>query len=235
MSQINQKPIPLKEEETVFAIADKAIGDSLEDGNFDAAFEAISTYRSLSRASELSVSKVLHGVNHYWHHVEHEEGEDFFIWSLRATGYNTRTVERHIGVWEMLSGHYIPEQYRAPIKTHTVRQLFKMYSLVVVPQKKEFCYDYMEQDYWIEDKDWLALSEATDEQRVAEVVNKIKDRPRNKNFMSLKIDDMGRLYVLQGDKVHQCGQLFTKSPFEAVQKAVSRICDRSGITQKDVY
>ena len=232
MSSINQKPASLQEEETVFALADKAIGDSLEEGSFDLAANVISSYRSLSRASELGVSKVLHGVNNYWNVIPHKDGDTFFLWSVRATGFVSLTVERHISVWEMLSGNYIPEQFRVQIKSHTIRQLFKMYSLVVIPRKKSSNYSFLEEDYEIDDEEWLALSEASDEQRVGEIALKIKGKERNKNFMSLKIDERGDIFVHQNGDSFPVGFLNLGYDHPVVQKAIRRIMDKSGITQR---
>lgn len=233
MSSINQKPTVLQEEDTVMALADKAIGDSLESGSFDFAAEVISSYRSLTRASELGVSKVLHGVNSYWGAVEHEEGETYFNWSTRVTGYVPLTVERHISVWEMLQGHYIPEQFRPQIASHTVRQLFKIYSLVVATKRTPTKYEFIDQGYWVEDEDWLALSEASDERRVAEIVAKIKGKERNKNFMSLKLEGKGDIVVYQGNERASVGFLDVGSHDLLVHKAIRRIMDESGITMKE--
>lgn len=233
MSSINQKPVSLQEEETVFALADKAIGDSLEEGSFDLAAGVISSYRSLSRASELGVSKVLHGVNRYWNVVPHEDGDTFFSWSVRATGFVSLTVERHISVWEMLDGGYIPEQFREQIKSHTVRQLFKMYSLVVVPKKDSDRYSFLQLDYEVDDEEWLALSEASDEKRVGEIVLKIKGKERNKNFMSLKIDERGDVFVHQNNETKFCFSLPVKSRDPLLLKVCRRVMDGAGITQRD--
>lgn len=216
-------------------MVDKAIGDSLEEGSFEYAFNLISRYRSLNRVTDLGVAKTLHGVNRYWEQVGHEKDEDFFNWSIRATGYASLTVERYLSVWEMLTGSYIPNPYREPIKTHTIRQLFKIYSLVVVPKKSQVNYDFIDQDYEVEDEEWLALSEATDEQRVAEIVAKVKGKERNKNFMSLKIDKRGDLYVYQNGESYSIGYLNVSEESPVVQKAIRRILDGSGITQKDEY
>lgn len=238
MSSINQKPPIindeiLKEEETVMALADKAIGDSLESGSFDFAAEVISSYRSLSRVSELGQSKVLHGVNHFWHNVKHEDGDTYFSWSVRATGYVLATIERHISVWEMLSGNYIPEQYRKQIASHTVRQLFKIYSLAVVPRKHENNYDFIDADYDVEDDDWLALSEASDERRTSDIVLEIKGKERNKNFMSLKVDSRGDIIMYQGNEQRPVGTLNIGSHDTMVHKAIRRIMDGAGITMEE--
>lgn len=233
MSSINQKPPVLQEEETVMALADKAIGDSLESGSFDFAAEVIASYRSLSRVSELGQSKVLHGVNNYWEDVRHDDGDTFFTWSVRATGYVPLTVERHVSVWEMLSGQYIPSQYLSQIKSHTIRQLFKIYPLVVTAKRNPTKYEFLDQDYWIEDEDWLALSEASDEKRVGEIALKINGKERNKNFMSLKVDGRGDIIVYQGNEQASVGFLNIGSQNLLVHKALRRIMDGAGITMKE--
>lgn len=231
MSSINQKPVNFPDQdETVIATVDKVIGDSLEEGSFEFAFNLISRYRSLNRVSDLGVAKTLHGVNQYWDKVEHEDGDTFFNWSGRATGYVTLTVERYLGVWEMLSGGYIPEQYQHSIYTHTIRQLFKVYPLVVTPRKQANKYTYIDQDYIIEDEDWLALSEANDERRVVEIVHRINGKERNKNFMSLKIDSKGDIIVYQNNEQFSVGFLNIGSQDLLVHKAIRRIMDGAGIT-----
>ena len=233
MSSINQNPKVLQEEETVMALADKAVYDSLEHGNFDFAAEVISSYRSLTRASESGVSRVLHGVNNCWEMVEHEDQDTFFTWSTRTTGYVPLTVERYICVWEALSGNYIPEQFLPKIKTHTVRQLFKIYSLVVAPRKSAVNYQFMDMDYDVQDEEWLALSEAQDDRRVADIVTKIKGKERNKNFMSLKIDGKGDIIVYQNNEQEAVGFLNIGSQSLLVHKAIRRIMDGAGITVRE--
>ncbi len=235
MSSINQKPVSLEEEKHIFELADKAVYDSLEDGSFDFAAEVISSYRSMSRVSELGISKILHGVNMHFLDVPHEEDENFFKWSTRNTGYVVETVERHLGVWEMLSGGYIPPQYLKPIQSHTIRQLFKIYSLVTLPKKNQINYDFLTQDYILEDEEWLAISEASDERRVSDIVSKIKDKPRNKNFMSLKIDKNGDLFAYQGNRMVTIGFLDIQAEDDLTYKAAKRIVSNSGITERDDF
>lgn len=232
MSSINQKPPVLQEEDTVMALADKAIGDSLESGSFDFAAEVIASYRSLSRVSELAVSKVLHGVNYHFKDIGIDQEETFFSWSARVTGYVPLTVERHISVWEMLTANCIPEQYQSQIASHTVRQLFKIYSLVVAPVKQQENYKFIDPGYFVEDSDWLALSEASDERRVAEIVAKIKGKERNKNFMSLKLEGSD-IIVYQGNERVSVGFLDIGSHDLLVHKAIRRIMDGAGITMKE--
>ena len=235
MSSINQKPVSLEEERHIFDLADKAVYDSLEDGNFDFAAEVISSYRSMSRASELGISKVLHGVNAHFLDVQHEDGETFFKWSVRNSGYVIETVEKHIGVWEMLSGDYIPPQYLDQIKSQTMRQLVRVYGLTTLPKKNQINYDFLTQDYVLENDDWLALSEASDERRVSEIVSKIKDKPRNKNFMSLKISKDGDIFAYQGNEVVTIGFLDVHTDDPLIYKAIKRITSNSGITERDEF
>ena len=235
MSSINSKPTVLQEEERVFALADKAVFDSLESGGFDFAAEVISSYRSLSRVSELGVSRILHGVNQHWTDVEHDHDDNFFNWSTRSTGYVNETVERHIGVWEMLSGDYIPEQHLKSVRSHTIRQLFKMYSMVVLPRKNQVCYEFLTQDYVMDDEDWLKLAEASDERGVTDIVSKIKNKPRNKNFMSLKISKDGDIFAYQGNEVVTIGFLDVHTDDPLIYKAIKRITSNSGITERDEF
>jgi len=235
VSSINQKPIVLQEEAHAMALADRAVYDSLEDGNFDFARETISSYRSLARISQLGVSRILHGVNEHWKDVDHKDQDDFFQWSVRATGYVSLHIERYIGVWEMLSGGYVPDEFEDRMKSHTVRQLFKVYSLVTAPRKEKVNYSFIDQDYDIGHEDWLKLSEASDEKRVAEIVASIKGKPRNKNFMSLKIDSRGDVYVHQNGETFSVGFLNVSEDNPVVQKAIRRIVDGAGITQRDEY
>ena len=53
--------------------------------------------------------------------------------------------------------------------------------------------------------------------------------------MSLKIDEDGTLWVYQGKAQETVGQLFVDKNNEVVQKAIRRIIDSSGITERNNY
>lgn len=225
------------EKEILFAAADKTLGDSLEAGSLDLVGEALRRFQNLGQASSLSSARLLHGVNQNWMEWEHEGEDTFLSWSVRETGYDKRTVIKRVCEWELLTGNYVPKPYRSKINDYTVRQLDKVYSICVgVKENKGGGYlNYVEEDYQITDEQWLALSEAIDEEMVASVVREIKGKEKNSNHMSLKIDDDGVVWVYQGNKSETIGQLFVEKKSELVEKAIRRICDNSGITPRNEY
>lgn len=210
------------EEGRVLSLVDRAIGQALEDGNFDIAWEVAEKFRAMNKASSIGACKLLHGVKLHWEEVD-SDGETFIQQAVRRTGYAELTIERYVSVWELLSGEYIPEEFRENVWGHTMRQLVKEASLVV------------DQGYELEHDDWRDLSEAIDEHRVAEICSSIKGTPRNKNHMSLKVNDDGTIMAYQGNKESSVGQLFIESSDPLVQKAVRRIMDGCGITKRNEY
>lgn len=225
------------EKEILFAAADKTLGDSLEQGSLGMVAEALRRFRNLGWASALSAARLLHGVNANWQEWEHEEGDNFVAWAVRETGYDAQTVRKRFCEWEFLNGDYIPKPYRNKISEYTVRQLDKVYGIrVSAKENKEGGYlNIVEEDYQVTDEQWLALSDAVDEAMVADVVRQIKDKEKNSNHMSLKIEKDGTLWVHQGKNSQTIGQLFVDKDNEVVQKAIRRICENSGITEKSEY
>lgn len=234
---LDQKPVVYDgEQESLFSYADRSLGQSLEDGSLDSVAETLRMFRTLGRDSSLAAAKTLHGVNRNWYQLEHEEGESFLEWAVRETGYSGLTIERAICMWEFLFEDYIPKPYRAKIAGHTVQQLHKEYSIrVSCKRSEEGDYDYVEEDYEITDKQWLALAEAPDTAGVVAVVDKIKGRKGNKNRMSLKIAEDGTLWVFQGKHSETWGQLKVGSQSELVQKAIRRACENLPITEHNDY
>lgn len=202
-------------------LAERVIDTCLQEKSFDFAFASLEGFRSVNKDSSLAVCRILHGVNSHWDEFEHEE--TFIQEAIRKTGYSRLTIERYISVWELLTGEYIPSEFRDCVQNQTMRQLVKEASLVI------------DQGYELEHDDWRDLSEAIDEHRVAEVSARIKGKPRNKNHMSLKIGDDGWVVAHQEDKEENVGQLFIDSESPLVQKAVKRILDSAGISKRSEY
>ena len=225
------------EKEILFGVADKALGDSLEEGNLGIAGEALRRFRSLNQASSLSVARLLHGVNFRWRDFDHEEGDTFLEWGVRETGYDKLTITRRVCEWEFLTGGYIPQAFQDRINDYTVRQLDKVYSICVGSEenKRVGNLDIVPEDYEIEHDDWLKLSEAIDDVSVTEAVREIKGKEKNANNMSLKIDDDGVVWVYQGQTSQTVGQLFTEKDSELVKKAIRRIMKNAGITPRNEY
>lgn len=225
------------EKEILFAAADKTLGESLEQGSLGMVAEALRRFRNLGWASALSAARLLHGVNTNWQEWSHEEGDTFVSWAVRETGYDAQTIRKRFCEWEFLNGNYIPKPYREKISGYTIRQFDKVYGICVSSKEnKEGGYlNIVEEDYQITDDQWLALSEAIDEGMVADVVREIKDKEKNSNHMSLKIERDGTLWVHQGKVSQTVGQLFVDSESETVEKAIRRICENSGITEKNEY
>lgn len=225
------------EQDVLFAVVENYLGKSLEDGNLQIIAEVLRRFRFLNRASSLATAKMFHCVNTNWQEWEHEEGDTFVSWAVRETGYDAQTIRKRFCEWEFLNGDYIPKPYREKISGYTVRQLDKVYGICVsTKENKESGYlNIVEEDYQITDDHWLALSEAIDEGMVADVVREIKDKEKNSNHMSLKIEKDGTLWVHQGKVSQTVGQLFVDSESETVQKAIRRICENSGITEKNEY
>lgn len=224
------------EKEILYGIAEKTLEDSLTAKSLDLAGAALQRFRMLSQASSMAIAKLLHGVNSRWMEWEHD-GETFVAWAVRVTGYDAQTIKKRVCEWEFLNTYYIPQEYHEKISGYTVRQLDKVYSIALSPKEnKEGGYiNFIEEDYDITPDQWLKLSEAMDEQMVSDVVHEVKDKDRNSNFMSLKIDDDGVLWVGQGQDFQTYGQLFVGKDIALVQKAIRRTMKNSGITERTEY
>ena len=225
LDQVIPKPLVASqekyEEQYVLELADRVLGQSFEDGNFEIAFAAIEKFRAMNKASSLGICKLLHRVNYFWEHFPREE--TFIQQAVRLTGYSQETIERYVNVWELLIGGYIPTQFQENIHAHTMRQLVKEAETVV------------DQKYVLDDEDWLALSEAGDYHRTMEICQTAKGKPRNKNHMALKIDENGDVWAYQGNESKWLFQMPIDSDDPVIIKAINRICKDSGISKKSSY
>ena len=227
LDQAIPKPISVAqekyEEQYVLSLADRVLEQSLEDGNFEMAWLAVEKFRAMNKASSLGAARILHGVNQNWNNVPHEDDDTFIKQAMRRTGYSEITIDRYVFVWDMLTGDYIPEQFKENIWSQTMRQLVKEAETVV------------DQKYELDDEDWLALSEAGDYHRTMEICQTAKGKERNKNHMSLKIDENGDVWAYQGSESKWLFQMPIDSDDPIIIKAINRICKDSGISKKTSY
>ena len=222
-TSLDQAETPNKYDEFyVLDLADRLIGESLELGDFDIAWQGLEKYRALNKASSLGICKILHGVKSNWDKVSHEE-ETFVQEAMRRTGYSQLSIERYVNIWEMLTGEYIPEEFKEGVQGQTIRQLVKVAETVV------------DQGYGLEHDDWQAISDAVDYNATMDVCQKAKGKERNKNHLSLKITEIGDIVAYQGQDERQVGRLFVLDDDPIVQKSVRRIMRGSGITPRNEY
>lgn len=237
---IDQKPVKLSFDDggiddVIWAMADRGLGESLEEG-LGVASEYAQFFVSSEESSGLALAKFLHGVNSRWLDFEREDDDTFWGWSTRSTGRALATIQRRICTWEFLEGGYIPKDYQKSIRAFSTKMLAKAYVPFLRHSKDKQVgnYEFVPRDYEVTDKHWLKLSECADESMVMEVVREITGR-EHKDRKSYKIDERGVLWVYKGNQYETMGQLFVDSRSPLVQEAIANFMESAGITEKSDY
>lgn len=235
MSSLDQNLLPATQDTSVFlSRAEHVVGSAMEEGSFEYAFLYVQQLRALQRATGLGSAKTLHLINLYWDKIDHDE-ETFIAQAVRLTGYSELHIKRLVCAWEMLSGNYIPQPFREKISEQTLQCLFKESQLVVLPRPVNGRYEFVGQDYHIEESEWRALAEAPDERTVGEIVSEIKGKPRNKNLTTFVIEDNGDVFVYRGKDSDFLFPLPVTDEREWMQKVVGRVVEKLEIVRRNEY
>jgi hypothetical protein len=230
---LDQKPVKLPEENQFYLLAQKGLGESLEEG-LDTAEKYARVFVSMEEGAGLGLAAFLHGVNFRWGDFEKDDGDTFWNWADRATGRAVATVQRSVCVWEWLTGDYIPAGHKQGIEAFSVKMLKKAYKVSLRHKKNKHTgkYDFEESGYDVEPADWLALSECVDDAMLVGVMDKITGRDPNSNRMSFKMDETGSIWFYRGKKDSAViGSLSVRSSSELVRDGIAELLDRAGITE----
>ena len=79
------------------------------------------------------------------------------------------------------------------------------------------------------------MSEAIDDYRTMEICQRAKGKERNKNHMSLKVDENGDVWAYQGNESEFLFTMPINTEIGLVQRAIRRIMRESGITRRSEY
>ena len=232
-SFLDQKPVRFPEEKEFLILAEKGLGDSLEEG-LSTAERYAQVFVSMEEGSGLGLSAFLHGVNFRWEDFKKEEGDAFWKWADRATGKAVATVQRRVCVWEWLTGEYIPEDFSESIGNYSVKMLSRAYRVSLRHKKNKYTgrYDFEPSGYEIEPADWLSLSECVDEAMLSNVIDKITGREPNSNRISFKLEDTGEIWFYRGKKSSAVvGELFVNSDSSLVRDGAREAQERLGATE----
>ena len=232
---VDQKHVKFTEESEFLALADKALGDALEDG-LPTAAEYIRSFISMAEGSGLGLAKLLHGINVRWSDFEKEDGDNFHNWAVRSTGKAGATIQRRICAWEFLSGGYIPDAFKEGIEGFSIKMLTKAYRMAVRQERNKQVgnYNFVHLDYEVKNSDWLALSEAIDEVVVGEVVDRVTGKKPRSNRIKFKVDGRGQVWYYKGkDHGKVVGEAYVNSHDPTIREGAFELLDRAGVTEKD--
>lgn len=236
-SFLDQKPIHFQEESEFLALAEKGLGDSLEEG-LDTASEYAQAFVSMEEGSGMGLASFLHGINFRWGEFEKEEGDSFQKWAVRSTSRSAATIQRRVCVWEWLTGDYIPKAYKDAIRGFSIKMLSKAYKASLRHRNNKYTgkYDFEPSGFDLEASDWLSLSECVDEAMLTEVLDKIMGRDPNSNRTVFKLDDNGEVWFYRGKKDSAViGTLSVHNPSQLVKDGVAELMERAGITERNEY
>lgn len=218
-------------EKNLFGLVDSIIGQALEKDDLNGLSESAKHFASLSKVAAMANAKLLHGINSYWNEFTKEVGDTITDFSRRSMGYSKETTRKNIAVWEFLSGDHIPKDMREKFNDHTMRQLTKEYSLCVALKEEGGKFVFTEEDYELKHKDWLALAQCVDDAQTIALVQELKGKERNENYISYKVDASGAIWFFTKKESGVCGQLFLDHETDLFRKACVTLVERAKITE----
>ena len=172
----------------------------------------------ISKTSGLALAKALYLIKINWD--EYDVGDEFTNTVLDYTGLHQHTIDRYVSVWAMFANHNVPKDLLEEVIQRNIKDL--------IPVAKA-----IEQGYEIEQKDWEAIAEAHDLTGVAKVLREdVKNKPPRKGSLQLYMDRGGTIWAFQNEERFFVGTLVVADKQDAVQKAINRIINGSGIIKQ---
>lgn len=202
---------------------EKVLNEVVETKDFDKGFAYINALLETVGDVDKSIGIMLEGMEDIWKPEEHE-GETFLEASARKTPLHPVTIRRHTKIQGLRSSGAIPEHLRPQFEDAGQKVLESIANVI-------------EAGYEIEEDEWLALSEAVDNDKwVRRITQKIKKAEPRSNYLAITIDEKtGELWEHTKRGSRQCGILYVKDEDEDVKKAIKRLTSCSGVLTNVEY
>jgi hypothetical protein len=211
------------------------LGRVLEEG-LEHASPIINGLVEVKEKSGMALCKFLHGINYRWVEIPKEDGDTFWGWAVRTTGFSLPSIQRDVCVAELFAGDYIPIEYREKISEKPMRLLKRMYRVALHHKKtRNGNYTFVPSEYELDSHDWLRLSEVNDEVSLYDAIDKITNRKPNKNRTSFAVDDNGTLWFFRGNDKVAIGSLNVFDETPLVQEGVAIFIERLGVKELHPY
>ena len=177
-----------------------------KENNFDDGFGLIRELDARGRAFDRAKSIGLDILERAWIPEKHE-GESFLAAAVRQTPLSAITIRNHIAIQRLLDSERIPDQYYEGIEQAGAKSLIQI--------------AHVSESHDLEDKDWLAFSEASgDERKVGMIARKIKKVKPRSNFRGFTVDEHGGVFFHKGGSSVEIGKMYINSSDKLVQEGI---------------
>lgn len=189
--------------------------------NFEAGFSYINELHDQGRKFAGMIGIMIEGMEREWKPEEHE-GETFLQAAVRYTELHPTTIKRHSKIQRFLESNVVPENVRDKIKDAGQKSLVRIANMV----------DRVE----VSQANWKKIAEvAYDEKSLGVVLRKIEKVEPRSNWLSITMDERGRLFENTKRGRKQIGILYVNDDDPDVKKAIERITGCAGILDSVEY
>jgi len=178
------------------------------------ALNACSNLIKIAKVSGKALAKMLYTLKRGWDMFEITD--TFEEYAYPRLGLHVHTIDRYIKVEEML--RTLPEEAQS-IKDRPIGQLIPIANAVA-------------QGYELNDEDWKRLDQAPTERDVRKAIQEITDKEPRKSGLTIYMDRQGSLWAQTTTEHKFIGSLEIKDDDPIVQKAITRIVDRTGVMKQ---
>jgi hypothetical protein len=207
------------DDDWIFNKIDDVIVESVEKRSALIALNVGRQLREISRVSGLALAKLIYGMNGNWESYR-DVNDNFVDVVVSYIDIHPDNVMRYAGVWALFEGDTIPDELVEEIKGRNIKDLIPV-GLAIT------------QGYEIDQDAWEKIAAAPDYNTVLRTVREdVKNKPPRKGSMQLYMDRSGSLWAFQNDERKFVGSLEINDEDEAVQKAINRIVNGSGILKQ---
>jgi len=207
------------DDDWVFNKIDEVIAESIEKHSALIALRVGTQLREISRVSGLALAKLIYGMRENWETYD-DVNDDFEDTVISFIDIHKDNISRYANVWALFDKKLVPEELRETIQDKNIKDLIPV-GLAI------------SQGYEIEQEEWEAIAEAHDLTGVAKVLREdVKNKPPRKGSLQLYMDRDGTIWAFQNEERFFVGTLVVADKQDAVQKAINRIINGSGIIKQ---
>lgn len=204
-------------ERDVMSSIDTVLEMLWQTGNLDNVVKASNSLGRIEEVSGKAKAKLWHGWNRWWVETGQEEKrQDTFEDMMETkTGNKGITVKRYINVWKYIDENVIPKEV----------QILPMRDLIPIASALAQGFDF-------EKDQWKKLARASNSSEVRWIIREAKGQQPRKSGLQITLGRDGSLYAWKDNQKFYVGVLEVKSENEVVKKAITRIVDGAGVTEK---
>lgn len=203
--------------ETVMEKIDEILKRSVKEKNVEIALNLCEQLTAVSHISGKGLAKALYFMQKNWHKYGKDEAFEDVI--FERIGKARHTIERLVKAEGIFDNALIPQEHVETFQNENLGIIFPIANTLY-------------QGYEINEETWEKLAEAPNDTTVRKIIREdVKGVPPRKGSLQLYLDGEGSILAFQDDVRYFVGTLEIHTKEDAIQKAIERIKNRSGILE----